>query len=161
MWRIRSCVSENIVVSRSNRCAWIRYNNPDDLLCNFSFLNWQVLLRMAVSDYFYSVINNIWDNIAPIRECRFKNNDKPWVTSYFKRVVRERNDAYMRGDVVLFRKLRNKVNRLRGKNFILNRLFHWRQLNRPNGGKQLNHYAVFLVSGQTRYRVTCIITMRV
>lgn len=65
------------------------------------------------TDYFYCQINTVLDTVAPVCESRFKNNDKPWITTYFKRVVTQRNHAYSIGNHALYRKLRNKANRLR------------------------------------------------
>jgi len=65
------------------------------------------------ADIFYDLIFEIVDRHAPMILSRVKNNDRPWVTSYFKDIVNQRDDAYERGDGPLYRKLRNKANRLR------------------------------------------------
>ena len=65
------------------------------------------------SDYFYSVVNTILDNVVPVTACRVRKNEKPWVTPYFKKNVALRDRAYRAGDLVLYKKLRNRVNHLR------------------------------------------------
>ena len=65
------------------------------------------------TNYFYHVLNDAIDKFAPLIERRVKNNDKPWITTYFRKVVDQRNHAFKTHQMVLYRKLRNKVNRLR------------------------------------------------
>ena len=36
-------------------------------------------------NYFYSKVNLLLDENMPVTERRFKNSDKPWITSYFKK----------------------------------------------------------------------------
>ncbi len=50
---------------------------------------------------------------APTTTVILKNNDKPWLTADFKSCVDDRNLAFSSGDIVRYKKLRNKVNRLR------------------------------------------------
>lgn len=77
------------------------------------------------TDYFYSLVLEVVDLIAPVCEYRFKNNDKQWVSPYFKKVVLERDQAYLCGNSVLYKKLRNKVNHLRAN---LKKDFYFRHL---------------------------------
>ena len=81
-----------------------------------SVVNWTPLYRMCdvqqQADYFYNIVNTIVDSAAPIREIRSKCNDRPWITPYFKKIVIQRNLAHRLGNLVVYRKLRNKVNRL-------------------------------------------------
>lgn len=65
------------------------------------------------SDYFYANVNAILDEVMPLTEYRIKNNDKPWVTAYFRHVICMRNKAFQNGDPLLYKRLRNKVNHLR------------------------------------------------
>lgn len=92
-------------------------------------VNWSTLYKMESAqqqaDYFYATVYSILDSIAPIHEVRYKNNDKPWVTAYFKTVFKQRQHAYKTGNRALFNKLRNKVNHLR-KN--LKKQFYFRQM---------------------------------
>mgnify|MGYP003497866056 FL=1 len=65
------------------------------------------------ADIFYSVVTEAVERHAPVKQLKFKNNDKPWVTFQFKDLIAQRNYAFKIGDVVNYHKLRNKVNRTR------------------------------------------------
>ena len=64
-------------------------------------------------NYFYTIISSIFEDVMPLSERRVKNNEKPWVTQYFRHIISQRNKAYSKGDVNLYKKLRNKVNHIR------------------------------------------------
>ena len=64
---------------------------------------------------FEMIINNGLDAIAPIIEKVIITNEPPWVSSSFKKLIRNRQKAFTWGDLMTFRKLRNQVNRERKK----------------------------------------------
>ena len=45
----------------------------------------------------------------PNRCVRRHTSDKPWVTDYFRQLIRQRQRAFLSGDFILYRRLRNKV----------------------------------------------------
>ena len=45
----------------------------------------------------------------PKRCIRRHTLDKPWVTDYFRQLIRLRQRAFLSGNFILYRKLRNKV----------------------------------------------------
>jgi hypothetical protein len=53
------------------------------------------------------------DKYAPVTKVVVKNSDKPLINLYFKNQVKLRNAAYVAGNDKLYKRLRNKVNRLR------------------------------------------------
>lgn len=62
---------------------------------------------------------------APVKQLKFKNNDKPWITLKFKEFISLRDEAYQCDDLPRYRKLRNLVNRLRKSlrtNYIENKI---------------------------------------
>jgi len=65
------------------------------------------------ADFFYQHLLSIIDHHAPLELCTFRSNDKPWITSYFRKLITERNEAFLNHKHVLYKKLRNKVNRVR------------------------------------------------
>ena len=65
------------------------------------------------ADFFYSTVTNVFDCICPVFIVKIKNSDKPWINDHFRHCIKLRNDAWRKQDKVLYRKLRNKVNRLR------------------------------------------------
>ena len=91
--------------------------NMNTIALHMSSIDWRPLFAsddvQFQCDYFYSVINSIVDNTVPVTACRVKNNEKPWVTPYFRKNVVLRDKAYRSGDLVLYKKLRNRVNHLR------------------------------------------------
>ena len=64
------------------------------------------------ADLFYELMTDVIDRHAPLRLVKIKNNDKPWITEYFKQLVERRDVAYKNGSTVLYKKLRNQVNRV-------------------------------------------------
>ena len=64
---------------------------------------------------FEMIINTGLDAIAPIKEKVITTNEPPWVSSSFKKLIRNRQKAFTQGDLMAFRKLRNQVNRERKK----------------------------------------------
>jgi len=65
------------------------------------------------ANIFYGLIQDCVDKFAPIKLCKVKNNDKPWVTDYFRNVLHDRDEAFKLGDHAAYARLRNKANRLR------------------------------------------------
>ena len=65
------------------------------------------------ADYFYATVENVFNNNAPAIEARIRSNDKPWINKHFKACIKKRDAAWKNNNTVLYRKLRNKVNRLR------------------------------------------------
>ena len=43
---------------------------------------------------------------------KIKNNDTPWITEYFTQLVDRRDEAYKNGSTVVYKRLRNQVNRV-------------------------------------------------
>ena len=52
------------------------------------------------ANIFYELIFRLVDKYAPLVMCKRKNNDRPWVTSYFKEIVHKRDVAYKNGCIV-------------------------------------------------------------
>lgn len=57
--------------------------------------------------------SEIINKYAPLRQTKLKNNDKPWVTEYFKQLIIRRDQAYKGGHKIHYKKLRNQVNHVR------------------------------------------------
>jgi hypothetical protein len=77
------------------------------------------------ADFFYQNVLSIIDFHAPFELCTFKSNDRPWVTVYFKKLILQRDSAFLNHQHVLYKKLRNKVNRVRKslqKQYYLDRI---------------------------------------
>jgi hypothetical protein len=60
---------------------------------------------------FEAVVFDIINEYAPMRHIEFKSNDEPWIN--FKQLISRRDNAFTAGSSVLYRKLRNQVNRAR------------------------------------------------
>ena len=109
-----------------------------------SRVKWQDMYRMddcqLQMDFFYNSLFEILDKCAPIEECVSKDNDRPWVNSYFKKLIVERDLAFRDNNLVLYRKLRNKVNRVRKslqKQFFLDHIEHLKCDNPANWWKNI------------------------
>jgi len=65
------------------------------------------------ADFFYSHLNFISGKWAPLEEHVIRDNDRPWVSVYFKQLIKQRDLAYLSHNMILYKKLRNKVNVIR------------------------------------------------
>ena len=61
------------------------------------------------------IINYGLDTIMPVRSVKVHQTDRPWVNANLKRLIKKRQQALSSGDMLLFKMLRNKVNRERKK----------------------------------------------
>lgn len=84
---------------------------------DLNLVRWHEMYRLydcqAQADFFYGTITEIADRHAPVVTIRRRTNDKPWVNSYFTKLIAQRDSAWKTKDMVLYRKLRNRVNRMR------------------------------------------------
>ena len=63
-------------------------------------------------NYFYSVVIGLLDCYMPVVRTTVDNVNKPWVTKTFRNLVKQRQRAFLASQTSLYRKLRNKVNRM-------------------------------------------------
>ena len=99
----------------------------DSIGRKLALVNWSPLYRLddvqEQTDYFYSIMNNVVDSVAPMCEIRYKSSDRPWVTPYFKKLIAQRNSAHKTKNFTLYKHLRNKANRI-GRNLKKDFYFH-------------------------------------
>ena len=80
-------------------------------------VNWSFMHKLdscqQQADFFYNVVDDVFSQCVPRVTVRVKNNERPWINDYFKKLVDGRDAAWRSGDLVLFRKLRNRANRTR------------------------------------------------
>ena len=62
---------------------------------------------------FYSHLYSILDHLAPLLKIKFSETDRPWITTYFKVLIARRQHAFITKNVVLYKVLRNRINRIR------------------------------------------------
>ena len=62
--------------------------------------------------YFYDTINNLLNTHLPIVYIKRHSNSKPWVNEHLCYLIRCRQNAFTSGDLVKYRSLRNKVQRV-------------------------------------------------
>jgi hypothetical protein len=99
------------VIQRSNS------SNGRNLLAHaLANYDWQPLYLLdsidAKVDYFNETVKTLLDVHLPLYCTVRCINDKPWVTTEFRRLVRSRQFAWSTGDRCSFNKFRNRVNRL-------------------------------------------------
>ena len=99
------------VIKRSNS------SNGRNLLAHaLANHDWQPLYLLdsidAKVDYFNETVKTLLDVHLPLYCTERCINDKPWVTTEFRRLIRSRQFAWSTGDRCSFNKLRNRVNRL-------------------------------------------------
>ena len=82
-----------------------------------SAIKWEPLFRLdSCADqysYYQTVICNLMEICFPTKSVTRHTADKPWVTDWFRDLVRKRQRAHMSGDLNQAKILRNKVNRNR------------------------------------------------
>ena len=99
-----------VVRRRIDECA-LQFIGSDILKVNwYPFYNIEDCQTQA--NCFYDIVYSIIDKHAPERRVGYKNNDRPWVNDYFKRLVSRRNTAYKSSNRALYKELRNRVNRV-------------------------------------------------
>ena len=64
---------------------------------------------------FCATMSHFIDKHFPFKIVKRHSEDKPWVTDHFKSLVAQRQVAFLKGDLITYRKLRNKVNRMSSK----------------------------------------------
>ena len=117
-------------------------------------IQWQRMYNLhdcqSQADFLYTQFLSIFNHVMPVVQLRIKNNEKPWVTPYFKKVIAERTKAFNKGDVVLYKKLRNKAEHLRKhckKQYYFNQVNSfknsdprkwWKEIKRISGLKNKN-----------------------
>jgi hypothetical protein len=79
-------------------------------------VNWRPLYAMQTCDemvtHFYSTVTGLVDYYLPLLTVKRHTADKPWVTDQFRRLIRCRQNAWRNGEMVRFKALRNKIQRL-------------------------------------------------
>ncbi|XP_033101557.1 uncharacterized protein LOC117104820 [Anneissia japonica] len=78
-------------------------------------IRWHELYAQATSaeqyEFFASRIRTLVEKHFPLIQVVRTNVDKPWVTSYYKSLIFRRQAELKKGNMIEFRKLRNKVNK--------------------------------------------------
>jgi hypothetical protein len=86
----------------------------DNIARELNSVNWSEMYKIndcqEQVNFLYSRKNVAVDMCAPMCEFKQTNNDKPWITEYFKNSVEMRNKAFVSGDNTLYKVLRNRVN---------------------------------------------------
>ena len=84
-----------------------------------SAIKWEPLFRLdSCADqysHYQTVICNLMEICFPTKIVTRHTDDKPWVTDWFRDLVRKRQRAHMSGDLNQAKILRNKVNRAASK----------------------------------------------
>ena len=79
-----------------------------------SNIDWSALYSMNSCknqfQYFSSVLNGIIVSNLPLKHIKSDSSDKPWITSEIKGFISKRQAAWTRGNALMFRFYRNKVN---------------------------------------------------
>ena len=78
-------------------------------------VKWETMFRMKSCNEQYilyeTVINHLMCQCFPNKTVTCHSGDKPWVTDWFRSLVRKRQRAHMQGDQAQARLYRNEVNR--------------------------------------------------
>lgn len=79
-------------------------------------VNWSPMYSMSTCEeqfkFFESTMNNLLDTYLPITKQVVYPSDKPWITDRYRNLIKQRQRAYFRHDMIAYCQLRNKVNRM-------------------------------------------------
>ena len=64
-------------------------------------------------EIFQSILKNGLDQVVPLRTRTIHLNEPPWINSTLKKLIKQRQRALSQGNLIEFRRLRNRVNRER------------------------------------------------
>ena len=77
--------------------------------------NWTMLYRIISCEQklelFQNIINAGLDCFLPRKTVKLRDNDKPWITPEFKKLIGSRKKAFHQGKSPRYRRIRNRVNR--------------------------------------------------
>ena len=71
-------------------------------------------------------MSHVISKVVPTTLVKFSSSDRPWITPYFKHLIKKRGVAFSSGNIALYKSLRNRVNRVRKslqRQFYLNKLY--------------------------------------
>ena len=112
-----NCVKMERVTKKSVFKRHISSDALANIAIELSRVKWHDMYSMddccLQADFFYSNLNSILEKFAPLEEHMIRDNDRPWVSVYFKQLIKQRDLAYRVHNMVLYKKLRNRVNRIR------------------------------------------------
>ncbi len=77
------------------------------------------------ADAFYRSLHGAMDSFFPLTTVKLHDNSKPWLSQNIKDIMKQRQSAFASGNIAVYRKLRNKVQREIKKakvNFYANRV---------------------------------------
>ena len=102
-------------------------------------IRWEELYRLQTCEekvrHFTEVIQCVFQTFFPSKTVKRHNKDKPWVTDYYRDLIAQRQYAWMSGNMLQFRKLRNKINRLSRK---LEKNFYKRKVEHLKGADNIS-----------------------
>jgi hypothetical protein len=134
-------------------CQQLDFNTVNRTVEDLANFAWQKLYYLNDSrkqvDLFYALSFDIINKYAPMYHIKFKNNDKPWITVYFKQLISRRDDAFTAGSSVLYQKLYNQVNHVKRRlksQYYLEQVQHLKSDASPPiiGGDASNNFQVLL-----------------
>ena len=79
-------------------------------------IQWEPMYRLPSCkeqfEYYAQNITDLLDTFLPLKSVTKCKSDKPWVTDQYRDLIKQRQHALLSGDLVSYRSLRNRVNRL-------------------------------------------------
>ena len=100
-------------------------------------------------EFFQNSMTCLIDLHLPKRCVRRHTSDKPWVTDYFRQLIRQRQRAFLCGNFVLYRRLRNKVIRTAKSILSSNYLEQLSSLHYCDPGRWCKHTKALTGLGKT------------
>ena len=79
-------------------------------------INWRNVYKAKTCyekyEIFKTTMTELFNNHFPVKKITLHTNDKPWIDPEFKQTIRMRQYAKKTGDLLSYKRMRNKVNRL-------------------------------------------------
>ena len=159
----QSTVANKYLHQRNSVNPWLKMITLTDKISNDTFRRHKVYMK-CIRDVKYHICN--YSNCNKefkkpsdlLRHLRVHTNDKPWIDSEFKQTIRMRQYAKKTGDILTYKKMRNKVNRM---NSSLKRKYYKRSVERLKKSDARNWWRhTKQLSGMKQDRIMRIHRMR-
>jgi len=107
---------------------------------------WTEVLTMdsvdSKTEAFYNTLGEAIDKYFPQKRTKVHNNDKPWITTAVKALLKKRQEAYTLGQCHLYKFLRNKVARVIStckENYYADHIKHLKNTNPAQWHRRIRH----------------------
>jgi hypothetical protein len=136
VWLTSAYMAKQPVGYRTSLRRHLNFNTINNIAKELAKVRWQELYFInncqKQTNLFYTILFEIINKHALLHLVKIRNNDKPWITEYFKQLISRRDEAYRASHTVYYKKLRNQVNHVRKRlktQYYLDQVQHLKSAN--------------------------------